>query len=45
MNKKMVEIKVIDGGFNPHIDLIEVDNIRKKLEVKLIKKKQETQLM
>ena len=39
MNKKMVEIKVIDGGFNPHIDLIEVDNIRKKVGSKVDEEK------
>ena len=39
MNKKMVEIKVINGGFNPYIDLIEVDNIRKKVGSKVDEEK------
>ena len=39
MNKKMVEIKVIKGEFNPYIDLIEVDNIRKKVGSKVDEEK------
>ena len=36
MNKKMVEIKVIDGGFNPYIDLLEVDKEKARDAINVI---------